>query len=58
MPSAGLPMRAVENGAHLILVNRTETYIDVRADVILRGDVAEIIPQIAAEVIRGKSAPS
>jgi len=51
MPSAGLPMRAVEHGAHLIVVNRTPTYIDDRADVLLKGDVAEVLPRLAAEVI-------
>lgn len=51
MPSAGLPMRALENGAPLIIINRTETYIDVRADVILNMDLAEALPSIANEVI-------
>ena len=30
LPVAGLPMRAIENGAHLIIINNTETYLDVR----------------------------
>jgi len=34
-----------------VLINQTPTYLDVRADVLLPGDVAEIIPRIAAEVI-------
>jgi len=51
MPSAGLPIRAIENGAHLILVNRTATYMDVRADVIFHKDVADVIPLIADEVL-------
>lgn len=51
MPSAGLPMKAIENGAHLILINKTDTYIDVRADIILREDVANVIPRITAEVL-------
>lgn len=51
MPSAGLPMRALENKAHLIVVNRTSTYVDVRADVLITGDVADIIPRITAEVL-------
>ena len=51
VPVAGLPMKAVENHAHLIVVNDTPTYIDARADVVLRGDVADILPRIAAEVI-------
>ena len=51
MPVAGLPMQALEHGARLILINQSTTYLDVRADVVLRGDVAEILPQIAEEVI-------
>jgi NAD-dependent deacetylase len=50
VPVAGLPMRVVENDAHLIVVNQTDTYIDERADTVLHGDVAEILPQIVSEV--------
>ena len=50
VPVAGLPMRAVENDAHLIVVNQMDTYIDERADAVLHGDVAEILPQIVTEV--------
>lgn len=50
LPVASLPMRAVENGAHLIIVNKSVTYLDVRADVVLHQDLIEIIPQIAALV--------
>lgn len=52
MPVAGLPVRALENDAHLIVVNETLTYIDERADIVFRDDLAEVIPSIAAEVIR------
>jgi NAD-dependent deacetylase len=51
LPVAGLPMRALENGAHLIIVNRSATYLDVRADVTFSDDLAEIIPHIVAEVL-------
>lgn len=51
-PVANLPYQALENGAHLIIVNNTPTYVDERADVVLREDVAEVVPRIAAEVIR------
>ncbi|MCI0520108.1 MAG: NAD-dependent deacylase [Chloroflexi bacterium] len=51
LPVAGLPMRALENGAHLIIINRSATYLDVRADVTFPDDVLEIIPQIVAEVL-------
>jgi NAD-dependent deacetylase len=51
LPVAGLPMRALENGAHLILLNHSQTYLDVRADVVLHEDVAEILPKIVKEVL-------
>ncbi len=51
MPVAGLPMRAIENSARLIVINETPTYIDIRADVVLQDDVANIIPRIAMELI-------
>lgn len=49
LPVAGLPMRAIENGAHLILINQMETYIDVRADIVFYEDVADIIPILTVE---------
>jgi NAD-dependent SIR2 family protein deacetylase len=55
MPSAGLPMRALENKARLVVVNKSTTYIDVRADVLINGNVADIIPQITAEVLDDRS---
>jgi NAD-dependent deacetylase len=51
MPSAKLPILALNNGAKLMIINHTETYIDVRADMTIRADVAEILPQIAHEVL-------
>ena len=50
MPAARLPATAAEKGIPLIVINKTPTYIDERADVVLRGDVAEILPQIVREV--------
>jgi len=52
LPVAGLPMRAVENGAHLILINHSETYLDVRADVVFHEGVEDIIPKISEEVLK------
>jgi NAD-dependent deacetylase len=51
MPVAGLPMTAVENNAHIIVVNNAETYIDECADVTIHGDLADIIPELAREVL-------
>ncbi len=58
LPVAGLPMRALENGARLILINNTPTYLDVRADVIFHEDVIEIIPRIVDEVVKRGSQSS
>jgi NAD-dependent deacetylase len=53
LPVAGLPMRAVDQGARLIIINQSETYIDIRADVLIPNNVAEVIPLIASEVLGG-----
>jgi NAD-dependent deacetylase len=50
LPVAGLPMRAIENGAHLMVINHSTTYIDVRADIVFHENVAEILPLIIQEV--------
>ncbi len=50
-PVAQLPERAWRHGASIIIVNKTSTYMDEYADIVLRGDVAEIIPAIASEVL-------
>ena len=51
LPVAGLPVRALDNGAHLVLINRSHTYIDVRADFLIREDVVDVIPMVAKEVL-------
>jgi NAD-dependent deacetylase len=51
MPSAVLPVRALDNGAKLILINQGETYIDERADVLIRGNVAEAVPALARLIL-------
>ena len=53
LPVAGLPMQALDRGAHLIVVNNTPTYVNVRADVVILGDVASILPEIAKRVLHG-----
>ncbi len=53
MPVAGLPVQALNNNARMIIINKAPTYIDVRADVVLRGDVAELLPLLAEEALRG-----
>jgi NAD-dependent deacetylase len=53
LPVAGLPMQALDRGAHLIIVNNSPTYLNVRADVAILEDVAAIIPAIAEKVFHG-----
>jgi NAD-dependent deacetylase len=53
LPVAGLPMQALDRGAHLVILNNTPTYLNVRADVVILENVAEIIPAIAERVFHG-----
>ncbi len=53
LPVAGLPMQAIDHGAHLIVINNTPTYVNVRADIVIMEDVASILPQIAKRVLHG-----
>lgn len=53
LPVAGLPMQALDRCAHLIVINQTPTYINVRADVVLMDDVSTVIPEIAKRVLNG-----
>ncbi|HEX2997226.1 MAG TPA: NAD-dependent deacylase [Anaerolineales bacterium] len=53
LPVARLPMLALDRGAHLIIINNTPTYLNVRADVIIMDDVATTLPQIAKRVFHG-----
>lgn len=53
LPVAGLPMQALDRGAHLIIVNNTPTYLNVRADLVLLEDVALTLPAIAEKALHG-----
>jgi NAD-dependent deacetylase len=53
LPVAGLPMQALDRGAHLIIINNTPTYLNVRADVVIMDDVATTLPEIAKRVLHG-----
>ena len=55
LPVAGLPMQAVDRGAHLIIVNQTPTYLTVRADINILENVADIIPLIKDQVMYGQT---
>lgn len=53
LPVAGLPMQALDRGGHLIIVNNTPTYINVRADVAILEDVVAVLPAITERVLNG-----
>jgi len=53
LPVAGLPIQALDRGAHLIIINNTPTYLNVRADVNILEDVASILPAIAERTLHG-----
>jgi NAD-dependent deacetylase len=55
LPVAGLPMQALDRGAHLIIVNNSPTYLNVRADVTILENVADIIPAIAERILNGRN---
>src|SRR5512138_1940884 len=46
LPVASLPMQAIDRGAHLLILNNSPTYLDVRADAVLQGNVVHLIPAI------------
>jgi NAD-dependent deacetylase len=53
LPVAGLPIQALDHGAHLIVINNTATYVNVRADIVITDNVATIIPEIMRRAIHG-----
>jgi NAD-dependent deacetylase len=46
-PAGDLPELALENGARLIIINFMETHLDSRADVVIRADLADVLPRLA-----------
>ena len=46
MPAADLPALAVRGGARLLIINLGMTPYDHLADLQIRGDVAQVLPQI------------
>ncbi len=50
-PVNQLPVYALDHRASIVIVNYSPTYLDEEADVILRGDVAKALPEIAEAAI-------
>lgn len=51
-PASDLPMLALRNRAHLIIVNLEPTTLDQAASVVIHGNAAEILPEIVHELER------
>jgi NAD-dependent deacetylase len=49
-PAADIPFLAVDSGAKAIMVNLEPTAFDSRTDVVIHGDVAEILPRLVGTV--------
>jgi NAD-dependent deacetylase len=49
-PAADIPFLAVDSGARAIIVNLQPTAFDPRADVVIHGDVAEILPRFVKAI--------
>jgi NAD-dependent deacetylase len=47
MPAAQLPLLVHEQAGRLIVINLTPTYVDDIAEVVIHGDVAEVLPRVA-----------
>lgn len=45
-PASDIPLLAKRAGAKLVLINREPTALDAQVDLLIRGDVAEILPAI------------
>jgi NAD-dependent deacetylase len=50
-PAAHFPIPALNAGANLIIINLDPTYLDERADVVFREDVAHVLPRLVDEVL-------
>ncbi len=49
-PVSNLPYKAISKGAKLIINNHSPTYLDERADLLIRGDLADTLPSIEKEL--------
>ncbi|MFQ6039199.1 MAG: NAD-dependent deacetylase [Candidatus Aminicenantales bacterium] len=50
-PAADLPLRALEGGARLVIINREETPLDEAADFLVHDEAGKILPDLARRII-------
>lgn len=49
-PAADMPRQALDNGAHLIIVNLGPTPLDSEASVLIRGKAGEVVPALVEKM--------
>lgn len=54
-PVADYPRQVKQNGGKVILINDAPTHFDDKADVVLRGDVAEVLPSLVEALAIAKN---
>ena len=50
-PAGDLPQLALQNDAKLVIINFMETHLDHRAEVLIRADVADVLPRLVEPFI-------
>lgn len=50
-PACNFPLKPLNAGAHMVIINDNPTYLDERADVVFRDDVAEVLPRLVNEAL-------
>ncbi|MGR7997145.1 SIR2 family NAD-dependent protein deacylase [Xanthobacter sp. ZOL 2024] len=48
-PAAGFPLQAKDNGARLVIINREPTDFDELADLVVRGEIGEVLAPFALD---------
>jgi NAD-dependent deacetylase len=53
-PVSDLPESALQSGAKLIIINQMETHLDQAAQVVIHGDLEEVLPEIKERINHGQ----
>ena len=52
IPASGLPLIALENGAQLVILNFSTTYLDNQATISIKHDIAFVLPEIVRAILK------
>ncbi|MBW1765369.1 MAG: sigma factor regulator FecR, partial [Deltaproteobacteria bacterium] len=51
-PAASIPEEAVNSGARLIIINRDETPLDDKSDLLIHDSVGKVLSRIISEILK------